>query len=386
MENKKINVKVGRNEYIGGSDIPTILGLNRFKSRETLLKEKAGIEINDFQGNEYTEFGNICEPLIRLAYIILENEKGNQINEVIPETETVENYNDFKLVGHTDGIIKWKDNTFSIMEIKTHGGNVLLDNYKAQLNFYRNLILRNDADKYGNGGIKNNIIITVERPHNWLLMLEGQYGKEYYDQLDFILNQVINKAKDFEKAKKDVSDLLKVFGDDRMRMVDFWEKMLNGEVLEVTELSEQDFESDKKINSEIIFAECAKFINDLSILKLNGELVYPEPIKQQLSVFMNDYTEFKKYEERVKIGKDKLKEQMEFYGIKKLQFDKTRITYQGETVRNAKDEVIMDYDKILENQELYDYLMENNFIKIKHTPERKVSSYLKIMEVKKDLF
>ena len=384
MENKKINVEVERNEYIGGSDIPTILGLNNFKSRETLLKEKAGIEINDFKGNEYTDFGNICEPLIRLAYLILENEKGKQISEVIPETETTENYKDFKLVGHTDGIVKWKDNTFSILEIKTHGDNCLLQNYKAQLNFYRNLILRNEKNKYGDN--INNVIITVQRPKEWLDILNGEYGSEYYKQLDNILNQVINKAKDFEKVKSEVSNILKVFGDADFKIVDFWERMLLGEVLEVIELSEQDFESDKKINSDIIFNACDKFIDDLAILKLNGEMVYPEPVQRELSVFIKDYKEFKKFEDRVKRGKELLKEQMEIYNIQKLQIDKTRVVYQGETVRGGKDEVIMDYDKILDNQELYDYLMENGYIEVKHTPERKVSAYLKIMDVKKDLF
>lgn len=384
MENKKINVEAGRNEYIGGSDIPTILGLNSFKSRETLLKEKAGIEINDFKGNEYTEFGNICEPLIRLAYIILENEKGKEIAEVIPETETTENYKGFKLVGHTDGIIKWKDNTFSIVEIKTHGDNCLLQNYKAQLNFYRNLILRNEKEKYGEN--INNVIITVERPNDWLEILNGEYGPEYYKQLDNIVNQVINKAKDFEKAKSEVSNILKVFGDADFKIVDFWERMLLGEALNVIELSEQDFETDKKINSDVIFSACDKFIDDLAILKLNGEMVYPEPIQRELSVFAKDYKEFKRFEGRVKRGKELLKEQMEAYNIQKLQIDKTRIVYQGETIRGGKDEVIMDYDKLLDNLELYDYLMENGYIEIKHTPERKVSAYLKIMDVKKDLF
>lgn len=384
MENKKIDVEKNRNEYIGGSDIPTILGMNSFKSRENLLKEKAGIEINDFKGNEYTEFGNICEPLIRLAFLILQNENGKELLECIPETETTSFLDGFKLVGHTDGIVKWKDNTFSILEIKTHGDNCRLQNYKAQLNFYRNLILIKEKGKYGEN--VNNIIITVQRPTEWLDILNGEYGTEYYKQLDNILTQVINKAHDFEKVKTEVSNILKVFGDADFKIVDFWENMLAGNVLNIIELQEQDFENDNKINSEVIMNACSTFINDLLILKLNGEMVYPPEVQQELSVFVKDYKEFKRFENRVKRGKEVLKEQMEKYGIEKLQIDKTRVVYQGETVRGGKDEVIMDYDKILDNQELYDYLMENGYIEIKHTPERKVGAYLKIMEVKKDLF
>lgn len=59
------NVKENRNDYIGGSDVPIIMGLSKFKSRWQLLKEKAGIEADDFQGNKYTEYGNIMEDKIR---------------------------------------------------------------------------------------------------------------------------------------------------------------------------------------------------------------------------------------------------------------------------------------------------------------------------------
>lgn len=59
------DVKVDRYKYIGGSDIPIIMGLSHFKTRYDLLLEKAQLKENDFEGNEYTEYGNIMEPKIR---------------------------------------------------------------------------------------------------------------------------------------------------------------------------------------------------------------------------------------------------------------------------------------------------------------------------------
>ena len=59
------NVKVDRDKYIGGSDIPIIMGISQFKTRFELLLEKAGLKENTFDGNEYTEYGNIMEPKIR---------------------------------------------------------------------------------------------------------------------------------------------------------------------------------------------------------------------------------------------------------------------------------------------------------------------------------
>ena len=51
---------------IGGSDVATILGLNPYKSPFTLWLEKTGqIEPPDLRNNEYVNWGNILEPVIR---------------------------------------------------------------------------------------------------------------------------------------------------------------------------------------------------------------------------------------------------------------------------------------------------------------------------------
>lgn len=62
---EKFDVTIDRNKYIGGSDIPVIMGISSFKTRWQLLLEKAGIEESDFTGNKYTEYGNKMEPAIR---------------------------------------------------------------------------------------------------------------------------------------------------------------------------------------------------------------------------------------------------------------------------------------------------------------------------------
>ena len=59
------NVRVDRDKYVGGSDIPIIMGLSPFGNRWDLLLEKAGYKENDFEGNEYTEYGTYMEGLIR---------------------------------------------------------------------------------------------------------------------------------------------------------------------------------------------------------------------------------------------------------------------------------------------------------------------------------
>ena len=59
------SVEEDRNLYIGGSDIPIIMGISPFKSYYQLLKEKVGIEEPEKVENEYVDYGNIMEEKIR---------------------------------------------------------------------------------------------------------------------------------------------------------------------------------------------------------------------------------------------------------------------------------------------------------------------------------
>lgn len=119
------DVRIDRNLYIGGSDIPIIMGISPFKKRFDLLLEKAGLKENDFEGNQYTEYGNILEPKIR---------------DFINTKEKLPFYEDKKIVGdircHVDGFNQ-KD---TILEIKTtsqvHNSVNEYKVYLCQLLFY----------------------------------------------------------------------------------------------------------------------------------------------------------------------------------------------------------------------------------------------------------
>lgn len=96
------DVTVDRNKYIGGSDIPIIMGISKFKNRFTLLLEKAGLKENEFLGYKYTEHGSLMEPLIR--DYINQTEKNKFIpNRIIKDDLRV----------HTDGF-----NGECVLEIK----------------------------------------------------------------------------------------------------------------------------------------------------------------------------------------------------------------------------------------------------------------------------
>jgi putative phage-type endonuclease len=114
------DVTIDRNQYIGGSDIPVIMGISPFKTRYELLLEKAGLRDDDFSGNRYTEYGKVLEPQIR-DYINAQMPTGEKFepNQVIN--------GDIRC--HTDGF-----NGFSVLEIKTTSHIYeTLDEYKVYL-------------------------------------------------------------------------------------------------------------------------------------------------------------------------------------------------------------------------------------------------------------
>lgn len=174
------DVKTDRNKYIGGSDIPIIMGISPFKKRFDLLLEKAELKENDFEGNAYTEYGNIMEPKIREyvnEYYSRNFVEGKHINEDIR--------------CHTDG----EDET-AILEIKTTSDiHERVDEYKVylvQLLFY----MMNTNKKEG-------ILAVYKRPEDF---------NEEFDSLKLALYEI--KIEDYEKLCDDIVAAVRQFRDD----------------------------------------------------------------------------------------------------------------------------------------------------------------------------
>lgn len=118
------NVTENRNIYIGGSDVPTILGINKYMTAYQLARQKAGIEPSDFKGNAYTEYGNILEPQIR-DYI-------NAVNMSDFYPDTIIN-KEIMARGNCDGIDREHN---LLLEIKTHGKTINTKTYIPQMQLY----------------------------------------------------------------------------------------------------------------------------------------------------------------------------------------------------------------------------------------------------------
>ena len=128
-------VRIDRQHYIGGSDIPAIMNISSFKTRYQLLREKAGLEVSDFEGNAYTEYGQEMEEKIR-DYVNMVTggmfTEGKHFEKIF--IDGVEQ-DDIGIRCHTDG-----ENDVAILEIKTtsqvYNDISEYNTYLVQLLFY----------------------------------------------------------------------------------------------------------------------------------------------------------------------------------------------------------------------------------------------------------
>lgn len=138
------DVTIDREKYIGGSDLPVIMGLSPYKTRWELLLEKAGLKEDAFTGNKYTAYGVELEPKIR-AYL----------NECYFTTFSPSKRQNGDLRAHTDGF-----DGVTVAEIKTtshiHKTVSEYKTYLVQLLFYIN-----------EHGVHNGVLAVYHRPDDF---------------------------------------------------------------------------------------------------------------------------------------------------------------------------------------------------------------------------
>lgn len=140
----KYDVTENRNVYIGGSDIPAVMNISPFKKRFDLLKEKAGIQLNDFEGNKYTEYGVTMEPKIR--EFVNSKQKKKFVEDRVIEGDC--RY-------HSDGF-----NGECVLEIKTT--SVIHDEVHGYKNYLVQLLFGMMMHD-----VKDGLLAVYERPEDW---------------------------------------------------------------------------------------------------------------------------------------------------------------------------------------------------------------------------
>lgn len=186
VEYGEFDVSIDRDKYIGGSDIPVILGISKFKTRWQLLLEKAGLEESTFTGNRYTEYGHIIEPQIR-DHINLTYNTQFVPNRVI----------DGDIRCHTDGF-----NGECVLEIKsTSDIHSTVDGYKVYL---VQLVKYMEENK-----VQNGILAVYERPEDMnpvfdpkRLQVFGITMEDYRNLLNHVNKELDRFRTDLERLKE----------------------------------------------------------------------------------------------------------------------------------------------------------------------------------------
>ena len=185
IEYGEFDVSEDRDKYIGGSDLPVICGISKFKTRWQLLLEKAGLAKDTFTGNPYTRYGHYIEPFIR-----------DHIN-LIYNTQFIPNRvinGDIRC--HTDGF-----NGECVLEIKSTSETFsTVDDYKVYLVQLVKYMEQNE--------VENGILAVYERPEDLSREFDPQRLQvfeirleDYRQLLDYVNGRIEKFREDLERLK-----------------------------------------------------------------------------------------------------------------------------------------------------------------------------------------
>lgn len=184
IEYGEFDVSEDRDKYIGGSDLPIICGISKFKTRWQLLLEKAGLAENTFEGNPYTRYGHYIEPFIR-EYINLVYNTQFVPNRVIN--------GDIRC--HTDGF-----NGECVLEIKsTSDVFSTVDGYKTYLVQLVKYMEENEVEK--------GILAVYERPEDMSREFDPKRLQVFEISLDEHRNLLAYVNKEIDRFRADLERL-----------------------------------------------------------------------------------------------------------------------------------------------------------------------------------
>lgn len=180
----EFDVSQDRDKYIGGSDLPVICGLSKFKTRWQLLLEKAQLEESTFSGNRYTEYGHIIEPQIR-DHINLTYNTHFVPNRVI----------NGDLRCHTDGF-----NGECVLEIKsTSDIHATVDGYKVYLVQLVKYMEQNEVQK--------GILAVYDRPEDMNPVFDAKRLQVFEITMDDYRNLLAYVNREIDKFREDLERL-----------------------------------------------------------------------------------------------------------------------------------------------------------------------------------
>lgn len=190
------NVLVDREKYLGSSEISTIMGINPFKDRFSLLLEKAELKESDYVDNPYVDFGTRIESEIR-DFI------NSEYNLSLKEETSLKTHSKLGLRANHDGLDKDKKINCEIKSTSM---------IKKTLRGYKSYVVQ---VQYGSmlAEVEDNILAVYHRTKedldHFIKTKEINFNKEQLQIFEFKSDKKLDKEI-MEAADKFMEDLEKV--------------------------------------------------------------------------------------------------------------------------------------------------------------------------------
>lgn len=175
------SVEENRNMYLGGSDIPIIMGISPFKSYYQLLKEKVGIEEPEIVDNPYIDYGNIMESKIR-------NHLSTTLNTNFVEDKLINE----NIRCHVDGknedtIIEIKTTSKTYKKVRTYKYYIVqllfyMMQYKIEKGILAVYKRPKDFDEQFNQESLSTYFIDINDYQDWVEEIKLAVEKYFYDK------------------------------------------------------------------------------------------------------------------------------------------------------------------------------------------------------------
>lgn len=291
------NVTIDRQKYVGGSDLPSILGLNVKYGTSVFefAKQKAGIIPNPFKGNQFTKYGQVMEPVIR--DYINSTTGANYLEDTIIDE-------DRGYRGNTDGIDSNAE--IPILEVKTFGEELDVDYYTPQCQFYMEAFNQDSC-----------LLVGYKRPADFYTGMDYDLeNDDSYFNYEFDENRIVKHV-----IKRDPK---------------LWDK-INERIVTFKKVVEE-----LKANPNMTEEEFNDIFYGTDLMTLSNKVV----------VLENTLATYKNVEKEYKDVKEELYKIFEDRGLISVDFGKTKITKVAPT---SYDTVSIDSKKLQEEEpNIYD--------------------------------
>ena len=326
-------VEVDRSQYIGGSDIPIILGISNFTKASKLAQLKNKVIPYENKKTLYTEFGHIFEPFIREVA----NKKFNK--NFLPCCKTSE---EFGLRANCDG---WDSENKYLLEVKTNNGEHFdKSDYIAQIHFYmvlygtQNCILAEYArTKEEEEAIQEalnrnasqeelDLIATNFFDQNRVVFTEIKGDPELARRIFYHIENFKNIPLDMANRGNNFEILSKIYG----KLETEEQKEIYKKLIEIVDVLDNEYKVKKVMN----------FYTDKIIEKLNSE-----SIKKKIVERIENFEDF------IKVGKKplpKFDEDKFMEDFEKNNISENKDYYFDEIEIDRKENLSMDFSKYQE--------------------------------------